>query len=168
VEFLGVTSLASKLRSAFDRVEDSASPLTESSSRRARTFLWGFHDKDLAAQGRDNGLLQAWEIFEQIRINADLVTLSACKTGLGQEFNGEGLLGLTRAFQYAGARAVLASLWSVDDFQTMRLMRRFYAELRAGTSQDKALQAAQLELLRSKSASAPYYWAGFMLFGDAR
>ena len=65
------------------------------------------------AEGQANGLLQAWEIFEQMRIDADLVTLSACETGLGKELGGEGLIGLTRAFQYAGARSVLASLWSV-------------------------------------------------------
>ena len=66
-------------------------------------------------EGRDNGLLQAWEIFESVRLDADLVTLSACQTGLGKEFAGEGLLGLTWAFQYAGARSVLASLWEWVD-----------------------------------------------------
>jgi CHAT domain-containing protein len=73
-------------------------------------------------EGQDNGLLQAWEIFEQVRIDADLVTLSACNTGIGQELNGEGLIGLTRAFQYAGAHSILASLWAVDDMRTMQLM----------------------------------------------
>jgi CHAT domain-containing protein len=116
-------------------------------------------------EGQEDGLLQAWEIFEQVRLDADLVTLSACSTGLGQELNGEGLVGLTRAFQYAGARSVLASLWSVDDYRTMRLMRRFYAELHAGASKDAALQTAQLQLLHS-SAKDPYYWAAFSLTGD--
>ena len=77
------------------------------------------------AEGQDNGLLQAWEIFEQVRINADLVTLSACDTALGKEMGGEGLVGLTRAFQYAGAHSVLASLWSVSDRSTAELMKRF-------------------------------------------
>jgi CHAT domain-containing protein len=116
-------------------------------------------------EGQENGLLQAWEIFEQVRVDADLVTLSACSTGLGQELNGEGLIGLTRAFQYAGARSVLASLWSVDDYRTMQLMKRFYAELHAGTSKDVALQTAQSQLLHS-SAKDPYYWAAFSLTGD--
>jgi len=116
--------------------------------------------------GKDNGLLQAWEIFEQVRLDADLVTLSACNTGLGQELKGEGLIGLTRAFQYAGARSILASLWSVDDFRTMQLMQRFYAALRQGKSKDEALRAAQLALAHSQSSSAPYYWAGFSLIGD--
>ncbi len=116
--------------------------------------------------GKDNGLLQAWEIFEQVRLDADLVTLSACNTGLGKEVKGEGLIGLTRAFQYAGARSILASLWSVDDFRTMQLMQHFYTELRQGKSKDEALRAAQLELAHSRSASAPYYWAGFSMIGD--
>jgi|HubBroStandDraft_1064217.scaffolds.fasta_scaffold00908_10 CHAT domain-containing protein/Tfp pilus assembly protein PilF len=116
--------------------------------------------------GKDNGLLQAWEIFEQVRLDADLVTLSACNTGLGKELKGEGLIGLTRAFQYAGARSILASLWSVDDFRTMQLMQHFYTELRQGKSKDEALRTAQLELAHSQSSSAPYYWAGFSLAGD--
>jgi CHAT domain-containing protein/Tfp pilus assembly protein PilF len=119
-------------------------------------------------EGRENGLLQAWEIFEQVRLDADLVTLSACNTGLGQELSGEGLIGLTRAFQYAGARSVLASLWSVDDFQTMELMGRFYASLKAGASKDEALRQAQIDLIHSRSSSSPHYWAAFTLAGDWR
>ena len=69
-------------------------------------------------EGRDNGLLQAWEIFDELRLEADLVTLSACDSGLGEEMGGEGLVGLVRAFQFAGARSVLASLWSVSDVST--------------------------------------------------
>src|SRR5262249_22934324 len=80
------------------------------------------------APGLDNGLLQAWEIFDHVRIDADLVTLSACRTGLGREMGGEGLLGLTRAFHYAGARSVLATLWDVSDRSTPVLMKRFYAQ----------------------------------------
>ena len=84
-------------------------------------------------EGQENGLLQAWEIFEQVRLDADLVTLSACETALGAELAGEGLIGLTRAFHYAGARSVLASLWRVADDSTAALMARFYRHLRAGT-----------------------------------
>lgn len=121
---------------------------------------------DKFEEGKENGLLQAWEIFEQVRLDADLVTLSACNTGLGQEMSGEGLIGLTRAFQYAGARSVLASLWSVDDLRTMELMKRFYSGLRDGKSKDEALRAAQISLLRSRPSSSPYYWAAFSLIGD--
>jgi CHAT domain-containing protein/Tfp pilus assembly protein PilF len=118
------------------------------------------------AEGQDNGLLQAWEIFEQMRLDADLVTLSACNTGMGQELSGEGLIGLTRAFQYAGARSILASLWSVNDLWTMELMKDFYGRLKAGSSKDVALQSAQADLIHSRTASSPYYWAAFSLIGD--
>lgn len=130
-------------------------------------------------EDRDNGLLQVWEIFERVRLDADLVVLSACDTGLGVEQGGEGLIGLTRAFQYAGARTVMASLWSVQDRATSELMIRFYKHLRVGLSKDEALRQAQIELIRSPievvnekgektllDASTPYYWAGFQLYGD--
>lgn len=116
-------------------------------------------------EGRDNGLLQAWEIIEQVRLNADLVVLSACETGLGKEERGEGLIGLTRAFQYAGARSILASLWRVDDRKTAQLMTEFYTAMRSGKSKDEALQTAQLNLIR-RNAADPYYWAAFSLIGD--
>jgi CHAT domain-containing protein/Tfp pilus assembly protein PilF len=115
--------------------------------------------------GQPNGLLQAWEILEQVRLDADLVTLSACGTALGQEVSGEGVLGLTRAFQYAGARSVLASLWAVSDESTAFLMDRFYRGLREGRTKDAALRAAQLEMLRG-SRSHPSLWAAFQLSGD--
>lgn len=123
----------------------------------------------LSPGGGDDGLLQAWEIFEKVRIDADLVTLAACETGLGEDAGGEGLIGLTRAFQYAGARSVLASLWEVSDRSTALLMRRFYAALRAGSSKDEALRQAQLALLHGKNGAAhPYAWAAFELTGDWR
>jgi CHAT domain-containing protein/Tfp pilus assembly protein PilF len=117
--------------------------------------------------GRENGLLHAWEIFEQVRLDADLVTLSACGTALGKEMSGEGILGLTRAFQYAGARTVLASLWPVADESTSTLMRSFYGYLKQGQSKDRALRAAQLDMIKS-GASHPYRWAAFQLVGDWR
>lgn len=128
---------------------------------------------------RENGLLQVWEIFESVRLDADLVVLSACESALGRELSGEGLIGLTRAFQYAGARSVVASLWSVTDQVTAELMARFHRHLAAGLPKDQALRAAQLELIREPvevltargqtleaDASAPFYWAAFELFGD--
>ncbi len=133
------------------------------------------------AEGHDNGLLQVWEIFESVRLDADLVVLSACETGIGQIRGGEGIIGLTRAFQYAGARSVLASLWRVEDEATAELMQRFYRHLRAGKAKDEALRAAQLELIRrplrvpdgrggwtERNAAAPYFWAALQLFGDGR
>jgi CHAT domain-containing protein/Tfp pilus assembly protein PilF len=118
--------------------------------------------------GDDNGLLQAWEVFEQMRIRADLVTLSACDSALGEEVSGEGILGLTRAFQYAGARAVLASLWGVNDASTAELMASFYAALGEGRSTDEALRAAQLHLLHGSRWRHPRHWAAFELLGDWR
>jgi len=131
-----------------------------------------------AVEAANDGVLQAWEVFESIRLDASLVVLSACDTGLGQELGGEGLLGLTRAFQYAGARSVLASLWSVDDASTAELMGRFYGFLQAGMAKDEALREAQLSFMRSpveivadgarvaRDDSAPFYWAAFQLIGD--
>jgi CHAT domain-containing protein len=120
------------------------------------------------ADGRDNGLLQASEILEQVRIDADLVTLSACNTALGQDLSGEGLLGFARAFQYAGARTLLASLWDVNDASTGDLMTRFYGHLKNGQTKDAALRRAQLELLRSPASSHPSRWAAFQVMGDWR
>lgn len=113
----------------------------------------------------DNGLLQAWEIFEHLHLDADLVTLSACDTGLGQEDAGEGLLGLTWAFLYAGADSVLASLWSVSDASTAKLMARFYRELSTGVPEAEALRRAQLTLLDDPATRSPFYWAPFHLVG---
>lgn len=117
-----------------------------------------------SAGERENGFLQAWEVFERVRLDADLVVLSACETGLGMEGGGEGLIGLTRAFQYAGARTVLASLWGVGDASTRELMEAFYRELRRGRPKDRALQAAQ----RALAGRHPFYWAAFELEGDWR
>lgn len=127
------------------------------------------------AHDGDNGLLQAWEVFDHVRVNADLVTLSACRTALGTEMGGEGLVGLTRAFHHAGARSVLASLWAVSDKSTARLMRSFYRHVTAGESLDESLRTAQLELMHHSPGaggagrwSRPFYWAAFQLSGDWR
>jgi tetratricopeptide (TPR) repeat protein len=118
--------------------------------------------------GGDNGLLQAWEVFDTVRLYAELVTLSACETGLGKEMGGEGLIGLTRAFQHAGARSVVASLWAISDRSTAVLMRRFYERLQAGAPKDEALQAAQVALLRGAGTAHPFHWAAFQVNGDWR
>jgi CHAT domain-containing protein/tetratricopeptide (TPR) repeat protein len=121
---------------------------------------------DRLDRGPDNGLLQAWEVFEQMRIDADLVTLSACRTALGRAADGEGILGLTRAFQYAGARSVLASLWQVGDDASASLMLDFYARLKGGRSKDDALRAAQVRMLRRPTSRHPSHWAAFQIIGD--
>jgi CHAT domain-containing protein/Tfp pilus assembly protein PilF len=125
-------------------------------------------------EGKDNGLLQAWEIFDSLRLDADLVVLSGCESGLGRELGGEGLQGLTRAFLYAGARSVAASLWKVGDRATAELMVRFYRHLGAGESKDAALRNAQIDLIRSgreggpADLARPFSWAAFQLYGDWR
>jgi len=113
-----------------------------------------------------DGFLRMQEIYN-LRLPADLVVLSACQTALGREIRGEGLVGLTRGFMYAGARSVMASLWQVDDESTAELMKRFYrAMLREGRRPAAALRAAQLEMSRDKRWSAPFYCAGFVLQGE--
>lgn len=119
-------------------------------------------------EGEENGLLQAWEIFEELHLDAELVTLSACATASGRELGGEGILGLTRAFQYAGARSVLASLWEVGDESTAELMRRFYGYLREGASKAEALRRAQVEAMRAQKSERTFGWAAFAVFGDWR
>ena len=121
-------------------------------------------------QGRtQDGFLRLPDTYE-LKLPADLVVLSACRTGLGQEIRGEGLVGLTRGFMYAGAARVLVSLWNVDDAATAELMRRFYQKMLGSEklSPAAALRAAQLSLSQDRRWAAPYYWAGFILQGEPR
>ncbi len=115
----------------------------------------------------EDGFLQVNEIFN-LKLNADLVTLSACQTGRGKVLRGEGVLGLTRAFLYAGTNSVLVSLWSVNDRSTANLMTQFYQFLAQGKSKVQALQQAKLKLLTGTNPTLrhPYYWAGFVLIGN--
>ncbi|HYG64771.1 MAG TPA: CHAT domain-containing tetratricopeptide repeat protein [Thermoanaerobaculia bacterium] len=114
------------------------------------------------------GVLRLTDVYS-LRLNADLVTLSACETALGQEMRGEGLIGLTRGFMYAGSSRVLATLWKVDDRTTMKLMKRFYeAYLREGQPAPAALRQAQREIRKDPWRRHPYYWAGFSLQGESR
>jgi len=121
------------------------------------------------AHSAEDGVLQMGEIM-RLKLNADLVTLSACNTGLGKLVNGEGILGLTRAFFYAGARNITVSLWNVNDSSTSALMKVFYENLNRGLSKSAALRQAKLTLLRGKEAAwrHPYYWAGFVLVGEGK
>lgn len=113
------------------------------------------------------GVLQAGEIM-RLKMHADLVTLSACSTGLGEMVNGEGLLGLTRAFFYAGAHNMAVSLWNVSDSATPGLMRSFYVNLKRGQSKDEALRKAKLSLLHGANPAwrHPYFWGAFILVGS--
>jgi CHAT domain-containing protein len=118
-------------------------------------------------EGRSqNGFLRLHDIYN-LRLPADLVVLSACSTGLGKDVRGEGLIGLTRGFMYAGAAGVVASLWKVDDEATAQLMKYFYEALfNKGMSPAAALRDAQLALSQHKRWQSPYYWAGFVIQGN--
>jgi CHAT domain-containing protein len=113
-----------------------------------------------------NGFLRLHDIYS-LHLPADLVVLSACSTGLGKDVRGEGLIGLTRGFMYAGASGVIASLWKVDDDATAELMKHFYEALfQKGMAPAAALRYAQLTLAQNKRWESPYYWAGFVIQGQ--
>lgn len=118
-------------------------------------------------QGKpQDGFLRTHDIYN-LNLPAELVVLSACETGLGQEIKGEGLVGLTRGFMYAGARRVVVSLWNVNDKATAELMARFYrGMLRENKTPAAALRAAQMDMSRQKQWQSPYYWAAFVLQGE--
>jgi CHAT domain-containing protein len=120
-------------------------------------------------QGRpQDGFLRLHDVYN-LKLDADLVVLSGCRTAVGKDVRGEGLIGLTRGFMYAGAPRVVASLWDVRDEATAELMKRFYeAMLRQRMPPAAALRAAQLSMTREKRWEAPYYWAGFVLQGEWR
>lgn len=114
-----------------------------------------------------DGFLRMHEIFN-LKLPAELVVLSACQTGLGKEVKGEGMIGMTRAFMYAGSPRVVVSLWSVKDRPTSELMARFYKRMLGGKKQSPAaaLRAAQIEMWKETNWKAPYFWAGFILQGE--
>jgi CHAT domain-containing protein len=119
------------------------------------------------AGSREDGLLQVYEIFN-LELDADLVVLSACDTGLGAMVSGEGLVGVTRALLYAGARSVVVSLWQVDDDSTPDLMISFYRHLDQDADKAESLRQAKLEMIRQGRFSHPFYWAPFILLGEPR
>ena len=114
-----------------------------------------------------DGPLTALDVMG-LRLNADLVTLSACNTGRAAVSRADELTGLSRAFLYAGARALVLSLWSVEDTATATLMRTFYTALLGGASRADALRSAQCALIGSDTAAHPFFWAAFQLVGDWR
>jgi len=112
------------------------------------------------------GFLDLQDIYN-LDLGADLVVLSACETALGKQIDGEGMMGLTRGFMYAGAPRVVGTLWQVQDFATAKFMTIFYEAMqRKQLSPAQALREAQLALWRDKQSSAPYYWAAFTLQGE--
>ena len=129
----------------------------------------GFFLSTVDTEGhRQNGFINMQDVY---RLNApvDLVVLSACRTGLGKEVRGEGLIGLTRGFMFAGASSVVSSLWKVDDEATSELMKHFYENmLKKGMRPAEALRAAQNTLRQDPNWQSPHFWAGFTLQGEFR
>jgi CHAT domain-containing protein/tetratricopeptide (TPR) repeat protein len=112
------------------------------------------------------GYLRLNDIY-RLRLNADLVTLGACRTGLGKQLRGEGMIGLTRGFIYAGAPRVMVSLWDVPDRETAQLMQSFYRNLlKQKLPVSEALRRAQVEMWERAGSNAPFFWAAFSLQGD--
>jgi len=111
--------------------------------------------------------LRVGEVFN-LKLPAELVVLSGCRTGLGKEIKGEGLVGLTRGFMYAGAKRVVVSLWDVNDEGTSELMATFYREMLGGKklSPASALRQAQISMLKDRRWQNPYFWATFTLQGE--
>jgi CHAT domain-containing protein len=118
----------------------------------------------LSADKDDSGAIEVREIYGMDLTKTNLVALSACETQLGAQSKGDDIVGLNRAFIYAGASSVIASLWTVDDKATNMLMKSFYSHLKQGMSKVAALQAAQTAT--RKKYPHPYYWAAFVLTGD--
>jgi CHAT domain-containing protein len=114
---------------------------------------------------RHDGLLRVHEI-DDLKLEADLVVLSACQTALGKDVRGEGLLGLTQAFFAGGASSVLVSLWEIDDHASAELMKHVYEYLLAGRSPAASLRMAQQRMMESGPWRSPSYWSGFVLRGD--
>lgn len=114
-----------------------------------------------------DGMLRLHDIYN-LKLPSELVVLSACDTGLGKDIRGEGLVGLTRGFMYAGSPRVVATMWKVDDYATSLLMKSFYQQMfKKRLSPTAALRQAQIEMMNQGRWSEPFYWAAFMLYGEA-
>jgi CHAT domain-containing protein len=123
---------------------------------------------ELAPGDGQDGHLEVHEVYGLDLTGVNLVVLSACNTALGAQSEGDELVGLTRAFLYAGAPAVMTTLWPIEDAASAALMEAFYRHLRGGLTNAEALRAAQLEVLGQDKWRMPYYWAAFGLTGDYR
>ena len=119
----------------------------------------------LAPEPGEDGLLQMDEIYG-LGLQANLIVLSACQTALGKEITGEGLIGLSRAFFYAGARSVLATLWNLNDRFAAEFIARFYREMNSGSSTEEALRRAKAAYVDHPRYAHPFYWSSMVMLGD--
>ena len=117
-------------------------------------------------RGADGGILTALEASNLNLWGTELVTLSACDTGVGEVRNGEGVYGLRRAFFLAGAETLVMSLWPVSDYVTREMMTAYYARPQEGLGRGDALRQAQLAMLARPDRRHPFYWASFIQAGD--
>jgi CHAT domain-containing protein len=120
-------------------------------------------------KSKDDGILYSGDIYN-LKLNAELVVLSACETGLGKISKGEGIIGLSRAFLFSGASNLIVSLWKVSDFSTSELMIEFYKNILGkkdvNHSYSSDLRSAKLKLIGNKEFAKPYYWSPFILLGN--
>jgi len=120
-----------------------------------------------APGGNDDGMLNTYEVYT-VPVNAMMVVLSSCNTGIGKLVSGEGILSLARGFLYAGSRSVVMSMWSVEDRSASKVIRSFYKNMRSGQNKSSALRNARLKFLRlaDQGRSHPYYWSALVIYGD--
>jgi len=119
----------------------------------------------LAAEPGEDGLLQTGEIYG-LALKANLIVLSACQTALGKEITGEGLIGLSRAFFYAGARSVIATLWNLNDRFAAEFVEGFYRELNTGVSSEEALRRVKASYVNHPKYGHPFFWSSLVILGD--
>jgi CHAT domain-containing protein len=120
-----------------------------------------------SGDGTDDGMLNTYEVYS-VPVNAMMVVLSSCNTGVGKLVSGEGILSLARGFLYAGSRSVVMSMWAVEDNSASQVVGSFYKNMRSGQTKSTALRSARLKFLRtaSQGGSHPYFWSSMVIFGD--